>query len=148
MYLDTLKAISATTEPGSQLDDFLRKMATYVMNHYPLTDDDCEYLLSREIDNQTLGILHRVYPNGGLPLDRYVLFSVEYQVKCLSCYEVSDTILGYELSRADLTEEVLGADLFQDRLIALVDALYDRGRYEDTDSLYVIHNSIKTLTGS
>ena len=136
MYLETLKAIAATTEPGSQLDGFLRRRAAYIMNRYPLTDADCEYLLSREIDNQTLDILHRVYPGGSLPLDRYVLFSVEYQVKCLSCYEVSDTILDYELSRADLTKEVLGTDLFQDRLIALVDALYDRGRYEDTDDLY------------
>lgn len=136
MYLETVKAISATTEPGSQLDDFLRKRATYVMNHYPLTDDDCEYLLSREIDNYPLDILHRVYPDGSLPLDRYRLFSFEYQVDCLSRYEVSNEILDYELSRVDSTEEVLGADLFQDRFVALADALDARERYDDTDSLY------------
>lgn len=30
----------------------------------------------------------------------------------------------------------IGADLFQARFIALAEALYDRGRYDDTDDLY------------
>ena len=58
--------------------------AAYVMDYLPLTDADCHDLLSRGIDSTPLDILHRVYPEGKLPLDRYLEFPIEYQTRCLS----------------------------------------------------------------
>ena len=110
--------------------------ASYVMDYLPLTDADCHYLLSRGIDNNSLDILQKVYPEGDLPLDRYLEFPIQYQTKCLSVYQVSDEILDYEVSRVDSLKEVLDADLFDEWLTTLVETLEYRGRYDDSDSLY------------
>ena len=110
--------------------------AAYVMDYLPLTDADCHSLLLREVDSASLDILHRVYPKGKLPLDRYRDFSIQYQIRCLDAYKVSNQILDHEVGRADSLKEVLDADLFDEWLTTLVETLEYRGRYNDSDPLY------------
>lgn len=110
--------------------------AAYVMDYLPLTEADCDYLLSREVDSTPLSILHRVYPKGKLPLERYRDFSMQYKIRCLDAYKVSNKILDYEVSRVDSLKEVLDADLFDEWLTTLVETLEYRGRYDDSDPLY------------
>lgn len=110
--------------------------ASYVMSYLPLTDDDCHSLLSREVDSTSLDILHRVYPDDKLPLECYRDFSMQYQIRCLDAYKVSDKILDYEVDRVDSLKEVLDADLFDEWLTTLVETLEYRGRYNDSDPLY------------
>ena len=106
------------------------------MDYLPLTDAECHYLLVREVDSTSLDILHRVYPDDRLPLDRYLDFSIQYQIRCLDAYKVSDKILDYEVDRVDSLKEVLDADLFDEWLTTLVETLEYRGRYDDSDPLY------------
>ena len=106
------------------------------MDYLPLTDADCHYLLAREVDSTPMTILHRAYPKGKLPLDRYRDFSMQYQIRCLGAYKVSNKILDYEVGRVDSLKEVLDADLFDEWLTTLVETLEYRGRYKDSDPLY------------
>lgn len=110
--------------------------AAYVMDYLPLTDTDCHDLLSRGIDSTPLDILHRAYPEGKLPLDRYRDFPMQYQIRCLGAYKVSNKILDHELGRVESLKEVQDADLFDEWLTTLVETLEYRGRYDDSDPLY------------
>ena len=115
----------------------------HIIDHLPLTQEDCRKLVTLGIDTFKGRILKKAYPKRSLPLSTYLQFSLMERAYCLDHYSVSNEILNYEMTQIDdVLANMDNAYMVDEWLWSLWEALLRKQRLADAEQVKAVRTQL------
>lgn len=115
----------------------------HILDHLPLTQEDCRKLVTLEVDTVKGRILKKAYPKRSLPLSTYLQFSLMQRAYCLDHYSVSNEILNYEMTQIDdVLENTDNVYMVDEWLWSLWEALLRKQRLADAEQVKAVRTQL------